>query len=375
MGPLIAGKLLRLVPIVLLVSLGSFLLLELVPGDPALAVLGDSATPERYQEVRTELGLDRPVAERYGDWLGGVVTGDFGRSVVPPVQDVSSMIEARLPVTLEIAVLAMLLSLAVSVPLGMWTAHRAGSPLDTAVGGGAFAAISMPSFLSALVLVFFLIFNRGPTRLLVAAAGLALAAGVAVHAVRSARREGAWERSHRLALAGAAALAVVGVVLAVALPVFPRQGFVRLTDGGLVENLRSAFLPALTLALIEGAVFMRVLRNDMVGTLQEDFVLAARAKGMSTPHVLVRDALRPSSFSLVTVAGVTLGRLLGGTVIVETVFRVPGMGSMLVDAIQTKDFPVVQASVMVLALLFVLVNTVVDLSYAYLDPRIRRGGR
>ncbi|HEY8526417.1 MAG TPA: ABC transporter permease [Acidimicrobiales bacterium] len=372
---MIAGKLLRLVPIVLLVSLGSFLLLELVPGDPALAVLGETATPERVAEVRAELGLDRPLAERYGEWLGGVVTGDFGRSVVPPVQDVSTMIAARLPVTLEIALLAMLMSLAMAVPFGLWTAHRAGAPLDTAVGGAAFAAISMPSFLSALVLVFFLIFNRGSVRLLVLVLGLALAAGVAVRAVRSARRDGGWERSHRLALVGAAVAAGVAVLLAVALPVFPRQGFVRITGGGLIENLRSAFLPALTLALVEGAVFLRVLRNDLVGTLQEDFVLAARAKGMSTPHVLVRDALRPSSFSLVTVAGVTLGRLLGGTVIVETVFRVPGMGSMLVDAIQTKDFPVVQASVLVLALLFVLINTAVDLSYAYLDPRIRRGGR
>lgn len=123
------------------------------------------------------------------------------------------------------------------------------------------------------------------------------------------------------------------------------------------------------------AVFTRVLRNDMIGTLQEDYILSARAKGMPTSHILIRDALRPSAFSLVTVAGVTFGRLLGGTVIVETIFRLPGMGSMLVEAIQVKNYPVVQATVLVLAILYVLINTAVDLSYAYLDPRIRRGRR
>lgn len=370
---MIFTKVLRIIPIIFLVSLGTFLLLELVPGDPVAAVLGETATPERYAVVEAELGLDRPLTERYLDWLGGAVRGDFGRSLLPPVEDVSDMVAARLPVTLEIALVALVLSLAFAIPAGMWSAHRSGASVDTALSGGAFAAISVPSFLSALILVFLVVFNRTNLRLLIIVAGCLVALAMAVGAVRRAGSEG-WSRRHVVMLAAAAGVAALGAVVAAGLPVFPRQGFSRLTDeAGLIENLRTVFLPALTLALIEGAVFMRVLRADMVETLQEDYVLAARAKGMSSAHILVRDALRPSSFSLVTVAGVTLGRLLGGTVIVETIFRLPGMGTMLVQAIQVNNFPVVQASVLVLALLYVLVNTAVDISYAYLDPRIRRG--
>lgn len=365
------GKVLRIIPILLLVSLATSLLLELVPGDPVIAVLGETSTPQRYAEVETELGLDRSVPERYVSWLSGAVRGDFGESLLPPVEEVSDMITARLPVTLEIAVLALLLSLAFAIPAGMWSAHRAGAPIDTALSGGAFAAISVPSFLSALILVFLAVFSRSNLQLLIVVAGLGIATMVALGAWRRAKGSG-WERPEVLALVGAGGVALAALALAAFLPEFPRQGFSRLTDSaGLGENLRTAFLPALTLALIEGAVFMRVLRDDMVVTLQEDYILASRAKGMSTGHILVRDALRPSSFSLVTVAGVTLGRLLGGTIIVETIFRLPGMGSMLVEAIQQKNFPVVQASVLVLALLYVVINTAVDLSYSLLDPRIR----
>ena len=139
---------------------------------------------------------------------------------------------------------------------------------------------------------------------------------------------------------------------------------------------RSSFLPALTLALTEVAVFSRLLRNDMITTLQEDYVLSARAKGMPIHRVLMRDALRPSSFSLITLAGVSLGRLLGGTVIVETIFNLPGMGRLIVqDGVIPKDFTIVQGAVLVIAALYVLVNTAVDISYFALDPRIRRGRR
>lgn len=371
--PVIVTKVLRIVPIMFLVSLGTFFLLELVPGDPVTAVLGETVTPERYATVEAELGLDRPVAERYWNWLTGAVRGDLGRSLVPPVEEVSDMILARLPVTLEIALLALVLSLAFAIPAGMWSAHRAGAPVDTVLSGGAFAAISVPSFLSALLLVFLVVFNRSNLRMLILVAAVLVALAMVVGTVRRAGRDG-WSGPRALGLLAAGGVVALGGVASAALPELPRQGFSRLTDdAGLVENLRTALLPALTLALIEGAVFMRVLRADLVATLQEDYILAARAKGMSTAHILVRDALRPSSFSLVTVAGVTLGRLLGGTVIVETIFRLPGMGTMLVQAIQVRNFPVVQASVLVLALLYVLVNTAVDVSYAYLDPRIRRG--
>lgn len=370
---LIAPKLGRLIPIIFLVSAATFFMLELVPGDPAAVVVGEHGSDEQYEQVREQLGLDDPPVERYLDWLGGAVQGDFGQSVVPPREDVTEMITARLPVTLEIALLAMVLSLVVAIPMGLWTAYRMGSPGDILASGAAFGVISVPSFLSALLLIFLAIFNAGILQAGMVLVGVGVALGLAVRALRAASRYG-WERAQVRSMVAAGVAVAVAVLSAVLLPDFPRQGFVRLTSGeGLFKNLESAFLPALTLALIEGSVFMRVLRNDMANTLEEDYILAARAKGMSTSHVLVRDALRPSSFSLVTVAGVALGRLLGGTVIVESIFGVPGMGRMLVQAIQVNNFPVVQASVLVLALLYVLINTVVDLSYSLLDPRIRRG--
>lgn len=369
--PLILRKILRIIPILLLVSMGTSLLLELVPGDPVIAVLGETATPERYAEVETELGLDQSVPERYVSWLGGAVRGDFGESLLPPIEDVSDMIAARLPVTLEIAFLALVFSLAFAIPAGMWSAHRAGSSVDAGLSGGAFAAISVPSFLSALILIYLAVFSRENLQLLIVVVGIGAGLVIALGARGRAKTDG-WHRSETVAVVGAGIVVLGSFALAALLPDFPRQGFSRITASeGLAENLRTAFLPALTLALIEGAVFMRVLRDDMVVTLREDYILAAQAKGMSTGHILVRDALRPSSFSLVTVAGVTLGRLLGGTIIVETIFGLPGMGTMLIDAIQEKNFPVVQASVMVLALFYVIVNTAVDLSYPLLDPRLR----
>jgi peptide/nickel transport system permease protein len=373
----IAIRLVRLLLVLFVVSLATFFMLELVPGDPAASVVGPDATAEQYEAVREELGLDRPVTERYVDWIGGAVTGDLGQSLTPPSRDVGDLIASRFPVTLEIALLAIVMALAASIPLGMWSAHRAGQVADTATGAVTFGLVSLPSFVTALLLVFFMVFHIGIVRGFVAIAGVMAAAGLAWRAVRLAGRYSRDEGRRRVAvvgLVGAAAVLALGLTLAAVWPEFPRQGFVRWTDSaGKVENLRSAFLPALTLAVTEMAVFTRLLRNDMITTLREDFILAARAKGMPVWRILVRDALRPSSFSLVTVAGVALGRLIGGTVIVETIFRLPGMGTMLVDAIEDNDYTIVQGGVLVVATFYVLVNAAVDLSYTYLDPRIRRG--
>jgi peptide/nickel transport system permease protein len=175
-------------------------------------------------------------------------------------------------------------------------------------------------------------------------------------------------------------LGAAGVLVALAFgvwavwPDFPRIDFVRLTDGeGLRENLRSAFLPALALGLTEFAVFSRLLRSDMTAVLQEDFITFARAKGMPTRRILLRDALRPSSFSLLTLAGVSLGRLIGGSVIIEQVFAIQGIGRLVVGNITAHDYTIVQGGVLVIATSYVLINTLVDLSYSFLDPRIRRG--
>jgi peptide/nickel transport system permease protein len=370
-------KLVHLVPVLFLVSLGTFFLLELVPGDPAVAVLGPDATPQQYAAVHKELGLDKPLVPRYFDWLGNTLRGDLGKSLKPPVQNVSDMIASRLPVTLEITILAIGMALVVAIPLALGAAYRANGRFDRVTSGAAFGAISIPSFLGGLLIVFLFVFNTELVRWPLLIGGLAVALWLGW---RTLSRTGHYPPGrprvqHVVTGLGLGALvALIAYVLFAHFPDFPRQGFVRWTDErGKLENLRSAFLPALTLALVEVAIFMRLLRGDLISTLQEDYILSARAKGMPARRILVRDALRPSTFSLITVAGVALGRLIGGTAIVEAIFNLPGMGTLIIDSVGAKDYRVVQGAVLVIAVFYVIINAIIDISYAYIDPRIRRG--
>jgi peptide/nickel transport system permease protein len=308
----IAGRLVRLLPVLLLVSLGTALLLDLVPGDPAIALLGETATPEQIARVRADLRLDEPLLTRYLAWLGEVVRGDFGSSLRTG-QPLTEAILDRLPVTAQLTLMAVLMALAVAVPLGIYTALHADGRVDRAMNllNGAF--IASPAFLTGLLLSYFL-------------------------AVR----------------AGA----------------FPTTGWVRIGEdpGG---NLQAAFLPALTLAIAEIAVFSRLLRADMIAVLQEDYILNARSRGLPTRYILLRHAFRPSSFSLLTLFGLSLGRLISGAVIVEVLFALPGLGQLLVQAILSRDFLVVQGLVLFIAVTYVLINTLVDLTYELLDPRVQ----
>lgn len=305
---------LELAAVLFLVSIGVFLLLSLVPGDPAVAVLGEGRTPQEYAAMRHELGLDQPLLARYGDWLGGVLHGDLGTSLVPPQTSVLDRIGSAFPVSLELAALGLVMALVIAVPLAMWSAYHQGGRADRAISAATFGLLSMPSFLIGIVLI---------------------------------------------------ALLVDGLGL------FARNEWVRLGDsiGG---NLHHAFLPALTIALMEAAMFTRILRGDLVTTLHEDFILAARARGMSPLRIMFSDALRPSSFSLVTVLGLSIGRLVGSTVIVEYLFALPGMGKLVIDAANQGNYPVVQGAVLVIALVYVASNTLIDRSYGLLDPRTRR---
>jgi peptide/nickel transport system permease protein len=308
-------KLALLVPVLFLVSVGTFGLLSLAPGDPAIRLLGENGTDADYARIRAEMGLDRPPVRRYLEWLGGVVHGDLGRNLVPPIEPVSQRLLRAFPVNLELATLAIVLALVIAVPLAMWSAYRAGSRVDRWISAGTIGVISVPTFLLGLVLL---------------------------------------------------------LAFAINTRIFPLGQWARPSEAGLGANLWHAFLPALTLALAEAPVFARLLRGDLVATLQEDFILAARAKGMPTWHIMLREALRPSSFSLITLAGVSVGRLLGGTILVESVFTLPGVGRVVIDAAHNGDYKLVQGGVLLIALVYLLINLVVDLLYGYLDPRIRR---
>ncbi|MEU1351906.1 ABC transporter permease [Streptomyces sp. NPDC005795] len=310
-----AIKILELVGVLLIGSIGVFSLVVLLPGDPAVDILGGGRSPAEYAELRTELGLDQSLVSRYLDWLGGVLTGDLGQSVVPPQSDVTDRVLSALPVSFEIAALGLLIALLLAVPLAMWSAYRENSAADRIIGAGTFGVLSVPSFLAGLLLILLLVNSAG------------------------------W---------------------------FPRSEWIRFGDGDLWGNLHHAFLPALTVALAELAMFTRVLRGDLIVTLREDYILAARAKGMHPLRILFTDALRPSSFSLVTLLGLSLGRLIGSTVVVEYLFGLPGMGTVVVNAAGQGDYPMVQGAVLTIALIYVVINAAIDLSYGYLDPRTRR---
>lgn len=373
MARMIGLRLLKLGPVLFLVSLATFFIIDLVPGDPAQAVLGADATPEQYAAVRAELGLDDPLLQRYLDWIGNALTGDLGDSLIKRGFSVTELLKLSLPITLEIAVLGMMIALFLSLPLAIWAAYREGTAIDRMANGITAALISIPGFLAGLLLAYLFVFQPQIPRYAWLVQGLVIGAFALGTAVRSWGDDVARAVLGRIGF-GLGVVAVTVLVFAY-FPSFPRTGFVRLTsDQGVVENLRSAFLPALTIAITEIAVFTRLLRTDLIATLQEDFILSAKAKGMPPWRILWREALRPSSFSLITLAGVAFGRAIGGTVIVESIFGIQGVGRLIVnDGVIPGDYPIVQGGVLVIAVFYVVINLAVDVSYLYLDPRIRRG--
>jgi peptide/nickel transport system permease protein len=308
------SKALHLVPVLFVVTCFSFLLTALLPGDIALVMAGPNATPQGVAALRKELQLDQPLPLRYVDWLSRAARGDLGTSPRSQ-QTVLSSIQERLPISLELLLLAELIGLVIAVPVGIASAYRAGGILDQAASGAAFGVLAIPGFVVAIVLIY---------------------------------------------------------LFAVQLDLVPATGYTPFATNPF-ENLQSFFLPALTVGLGEAAAYTRLLRSDMIATLQEDYIAMARAKGLPTWHILFRHALKPSSFTLLTVLGINIGRLMGGALIVETIFALPGIGRLLVESIYARDLVVVQGVVAFVAVAFVLVNFGVDLLYAVLDPRIRHG--
>ncbi|HLU54509.1 MAG TPA: ABC transporter permease [Pseudonocardia sp.] len=314
----LAGRrLLMVVPIILGVSILTFWVLDLIPGNAAEQLLGPEATPEQVRALELELGLDRPAVLRYLDWLGGAVTGDLGTSLVNG-QPVTDQIVDRMAVTGELVALAFLVSLGLAVPVALLAAYRPGRLFDRVSMVVSITGLSVANYVLALLLV---------------------------------------------------------LVFAVELALFPAIGFVPLSES-VAGNLHSMALPAAAIAFPLFCFYTRFLRGDLVDQLQgEDYVTTARAKGIGPWQVLLRHAFRNSAFGLITVVGLNLGTLLGGTVIVEQIFALPGMGQLMLQAINTRDATVVQGCVVVFAVVAVLANLAADLLYAVLDPRIRYDGR
>ncbi len=317
----------RLVMMVLLlvaVSMLTFAAMSFL-GDPLFNILGpaanDTTDPERIalqEEAKEQYHLDKPLPERYVRWAADFVTGDFGVQFStdgqPPVTD---LVKERLPRTVQLMVLAQILALAIAIPWGVIAASRANSRTDKASTFTAFGLISLPNFALAVILFY-------------------------VFAVRLDWFPDTYDATD------------------------PFWGFSH--DHRLVQLI----LPAFTLALPSAAGYQRLLRTDLITTLQEDFILMARAKGMPRRRVLYGHALRPSLFSVVTVFGINAGALIGGALVVETYFRIPGVGLAIVEAVLREDFPVVLALVMIITIAFVVLNFLVDIFYTFLDPRVRR---
>ena len=302
----------QLLVVLLAVSLLSFWMITLLPGDPATQILGYSGDQAALTAVRQDLGLDEPFWRRYLGWLGGAVTGDLGTSYITSTPVTDSLAQ-RLPVTLELLLLSQVISLGLAVPAGVAAARRAGGLLDRTLTTVGFGLLSTPVFVSGVVLI---------------------------------------------------------MIFAVRWPLLPATGYTAF-GADPAGNLRSMLLPAVTLAAAQLAVYARLLRSDLIATLREDYITLARARGLSPRRVLWRHALRPSAISLVTVVGLNLGGLIGGAVIIETRFGLPGVGRLIVDSILSRDYLMVQGGVLVVAVGYVVVNFCIDLLYGVLDPRVR----
>jgi peptide/nickel transport system permease protein len=311
----IAFILLRLVATLLAITFLTFLMVALLPGDPVDTILGSSGerTEEQVEQIREDLNLDDPFLVRYFAWLGSAITGDLGDSYITD-QPVSDTIRQRVPVTAQLAFMAIGIAVLVAVPLGVLGAYKQSKWQDSTTSAFAQVALSIPNFIVGIFLIW-------------------------LFAVR-------WN-------------------------LLPASNWNRLSDG-VADNMKTAILPSLALALGTMAVFSRLIRSDMIATLKEDFILSARSKGLSDRYILFRHALRPSSLSLMTIVGISFGALLGGTVVIEQLFAIPGLGGSLIAAINGRDIILIQGITVFIAVMFIIINTVVDLLYAVIDPRIRR---
>jgi peptide/nickel transport system permease protein len=289
-----------------------FLLLRLSPGDPAAILAGDAASTEQIARIRTSLGLDRPIVVQFGIWAGNLLSGDLGESFYYK-QSVTSLIGQRIEPTLALSVLTIFVAVLVSVPLGVLAAWRFGGWFDRALMGFSVLGFSVPVFVLAYLLVWLVSLQLG------------------------------W---------------------------LPVQGYARIADG-FVPFLRHLILPAITLSVIFIALIARVTRASVLEALGEDYIRTARAKGLRESRVLIHHALANAAVPIVTVIGIGIALLVGGVVVTETVYAIPGLGRLTVDAVLARDFPTIQGVILFFSVVYVLVNLAVDLSYVLLDPRIR----
>jgi peptide/nickel transport system permease protein len=329
---LIGRRFVQLAVVLLLVSFFTFSLVRLLPGEPSETII-PFGTDEQRSALDHDLGLDKPFLQQYVDYLGvpilksdgtsGLLEGNLGRKYSTN-QPVTDFLKQSLPISIQLVLYAQILALAVAIPLGVLAAYRSGTRTDRAVNTSAFALLAIPNFVLALTLAYFV--------------------GVQLRWLPTAGYAPGWLD-----------------------PIFDSS---RSPD--LWNHFRYMVLPVIALAVGQIAIYMRLLRSDMIATLQENFITMAKAKGLRNRRILFRHALRPSSLTLLTVAGLNIGTLIGGAVVVEVIFGIPGMGEKIFQAISAREYVELQSYILVIAVIFVVINFIVDFLYIVLDPRIRR---
>jgi peptide/nickel transport system permease protein len=308
----IIRRLIATIPVMLLVAIIVFLLVHLAPGDPASVIAGDNATSDQIASIRAALGLDRPLWEQFAIWIGNVLRGDLGHSLFWN-RPVAELILQRAEPTISLAITTLVLAVTISIALGVLAAWKAGSGLDRAVMGVAVTGFSVPVFVVGYLLVF---------------------------------------------------------VFAIQLRWLPVQGYRPIAEG-LWPWLERLILPSIALGLAYVALIARITRTTMLEVLAEDYMRTAEAKGVATRPMLLKHALKNAAVPIVTIVGIGVALLIGGVVITETVFNIPGIGRLVVDAIARRDYPIIQGVILVFSAVYVLVNLAVDISYTFFDPRVR----
>jgi peptide/nickel transport system permease protein len=352
----VVRRLLLLIPVLVGISIVTFAMLRLIPGDPAQIMLGEHATRESVEEIRARMGLDQPIHVQYLRYIESVLRLDLGRSIKtnrPVLQEIGQ----RLPATVELTLGAMLVACVVGIPAGIMAAYRHNSSFDLATMFGALLGVSMPIFWLGLMLAYvfgFLLKWLPPSG--------RLTIGVEMQTIGEA-----WGRVSASATPSPGTIITVDEFLS---GFYILRALVTGNGRALVDVLSHLVLPSIALGSIPMAIIARMTRSSMLEVLSEDYIRTARAKGLKEQAVLLRHALKNASLPIITVIGLQLGFLLGGAILTETIFSWPGLGRLVVDRILFRDYPVVQGAVLVIALIFVVVNLLVDLSYAFLDPRI-----
>jgi peptide/nickel transport system permease protein len=308
----IARRLLSTLPVLLIVAVLVFMVLRLAPGDPAAILAGDAASTEQIARIRVSLGLDRPILAQFGIWIANIAGGDLGESFFYKMK-VTALIGQRLEPTLALATLTILIAIAVAVPLGVIAAWRFGGWFDRALMGFSVLGFSVPVFVLAYILIYLVSLKLG------------------------------W---------------------------LPVQGYQRIADG-FWPFLRHLILPSITLSVIYIALIARVTRASVLEALGEDYIRTARAKGLPEFRVLVHHGLANAAVPIVTVIGLGIALLIGGVVVTESVYAIPGLGRLTVDAVLARDFPTIQGVILFFSFVYVMLNLLIDLSYVFLDPRIR----